>query len=263
MRGCICPHPPLLIPEIGGPASLARVDATNRGMQALADDLGEPETIVVVSPHSPSYADAHVVKVAPRLRGDFGSFGCPQAAFAFDNDPALVDLLLALAGGDKQVVLVPSEDDLLDHGVLVPLSFLRPQRLVSISIVNSYGEHRALGQLVRRCVEEAGRDLVFLASGDLSHRLTPDAPAGYDPRGKTFDEVVVRAAETGDLAALAALDRRVVGGAGECGLRSFIALAGFLGDDARVDPHVYSYEGPFGVGYLVARFGRPEQQAAA
>ncbi len=261
MRGCICPHPPLLIPEVGGPA-LARVDATVRGMKALADDLGELETVVVVSPHTPSYADAHVVKVAPRLSGDFGSFGCPQASFSFANDPALVDLLLALAGGDRDVALVPSEDDLLDHGVLVPLSFLRPERLVSLSIVNAYGEHRALGQLVRRCAEELGRDVVFLASGDLSHRLAPDAPAGYDPRGKTFDELVLKAVEAGDFAALSNLDRRLVGGAGECGLRSFIALGGFLGDDAADDPHVYSYEGPFGVGYLVARFGRPEKRAA-
>jgi hypothetical protein len=44
-------------------------------------------------------------------------------------------------------------------------------------------------------------------------------------------------------------------GAAECGLRSFIALGGFLGEDALVDPEVLSYEGPFGVGYLVAHFG--------
>jgi aromatic ring-opening dioxygenase LigB subunit len=261
VRGCICPHPPLLIPEIGG-TSVARVEATVHGMQALAADLGAPETIVVVSPHTPSYADAHVVKVAARLTGDFGSFGCPHVAFSFDNDPGMVDLLLALAGGDREVELVPSEDDLLDHGVLVPLSFLRPQKLVSISIVNAYSEHRALGKLVRRCAEELGRDVVFVASGDLSHRLTPDAPAGYDPRGRSFDDLVVGAAEMGDFAALSNLERGLVGGAGECGLRSFIALGGFLGDDAGADPHVYSYEGPFGVGYLVARFGRPEEPAA-
>jgi aromatic ring-opening dioxygenase LigB subunit len=262
MQGCVCPHPPLLIPEIGGD-SLDAVAATVRGMEALAADVGEPETVVVVSPHTPGYADAHLVKVAPRLRGDFGNFGCPEAAFAFDNDTAFVDLLLALAGGDKDVTLVPGEGDLLDHGVLVPLSFLRPARIVSLSIVNAYSEHRALGQLVRRCAEELGRDTLFVASGDLSHRLIPSAPAGFDPRGQTFDELLLRAFEAGDFAALSHLDRGIVGGAGECGLRSFIALGGFLGDEARVDPHVYSYEGPFGVGYLVARFGRREARPHA
>jgi len=262
MQGCICPHPPLLIPEIGGDA-LSRVAATARAMEELATDVGEPDTVVVVSPHSPGYADAHVIKVAQRLVGDFGSFGCPQTSFAFENDLALVDLLLALAGGDREVRLMPGEDDLLDHGVLVPLSFLRPERIVCVSIVNAYGEHRALGQLVRRCAEELGHEVLFLASGDLSHRLTASAPAGYDPRGKTFDELLLHAFQAGDFAALSSLDRGIISGAGECGLRSFIALGGFLGDDAVVDPHVYSYEGPFGVGYLVARFGRPDRRRDA
>ena len=51
MQGCICPHPPLLIPEVGGP-SLGRVAATVKGMQRLAELVGEPETAVVISPHS-------------------------------------------------------------------------------------------------------------------------------------------------------------------------------------------------------------------
>ncbi len=97
--------------------------------------------------------------------------------------------------------------------------------------------------------------MLFVASGDLSHRLTRTAPAGYDPRGKDFDETVVELMRIGDFAALTALDRDLVHGAGECGLRSLVALGGFLGDEATSDPEVYSYEGPFGVGYLVARFG--------
>ena len=48
---------------------------------------------------------------------------------------------------------------------------------------------------------------------------------------------------------------RCAQGAAECGLRSFVTLGGFLGKDATVDPQVLSYEGPFGVGYMVALFG--------
>ncbi len=97
---------------------------------------------------------------------------------------------------------MPDDGDVLDWGVLVPLSFLRVRRIVSLSIVSSYGEHRTLGQLVRRCAEELGRDTLFLASGDLSHALTHDAPAPYDPRGKLFDDEVVQLLRTGDFAGL-------------------------------------------------------------
>ena len=256
MQGCICPHPPLLIPEIGG-AAIADVEATVQSLRRLAADVGEPETLVVISPHSPGVGDAHLVKVAAHLSGDFGAFGCPQVALSFENDLPFVELLLALGGSDGSVRIESTNDDVLDHGALVPLHFLPPARLVSLSIVSQYGEHRALGRLVRRCAEELGRDVLFVASGDLSHRLTRTAPAGYDPRGKDFDETVVEFMRIGDFAGLTALDRGLVRGAGECGLRSLVALGGFLGDDAPHDPEVYSYEGPFGVGYLVARFGVP------
>jgi aromatic ring-opening dioxygenase LigB subunit len=94
-----------------------------------------------------------------------------------------------------------------------------------------------------------------VASGDLSHALTHDAPAPYDPRGKLFDDEIVQQLGIGDFAALGRIDPLLLEGAAECGLRSFLALGGFLGDDALVDPEILSYEGPFGVGYLVARFG--------
>jgi aromatic ring-opening dioxygenase LigB subunit len=256
MHGCICPHPPLLIPEIGG-AALSEVEATVQGMRRLAQDVGEPETLVVISPHTPSTGDTHLVKVGAHLSGDFGAFGCPQVALSFENDLPFVELLLALAGGDGAVRLEPTTDEVLDHGALVPLHFLPPARLVSLSIVGQYGEHRALGRLVRRCAEELERDVLFVASGDLSHRLTRSAPAGYDPRAREFDERIVELIRAGDFAGLTTLDRDLVRAAGECGLRSLIALGGFLGDDATDHPEVYSYEGPYGVGYLVARFGVP------
>ena len=261
MRGCICPHPPLIIPEIGR-ESRAQVSATIRAMQRLAEAVGEAETVVIVSPHTTGYADAHVVKTAPRLGGDFGAFRCPQVSLSFENDLPLVELLLALAGDERRLALVPGEDDVLDHGVLVPMSFLSTRRLVSLSIVSSYSDHRALGQLVRRCAAELDREVVFVASGDLSHRLSPSAPAGYDPRGRMFDERLVELLTAGDFAGLSELDQTIVSGAGECGLRSFIALGGFLGDDAAVSPNVYSYEGPFGVGYLVASYGIPPDGGA-
>jgi aromatic ring-opening dioxygenase LigB subunit len=258
MQGCICPHPPLLIPEVGGPA-LAKVSQTVQAMQRLGAEIGEPDTVVVISPHTAGFGDAHAVKVAPRLSGDFGRFRAPEATFSFDNDLPFAELLLALAGDNRQVEIVPEEDAQLDWGVLVPMSFLGPHRIVSLSIVNAYGGHRALGRLVRRCAEELGRETLFVASGDLSHALTHSAPAPYDPRGKLFDDEVVRLLGVGDFAALGSMDSILLQGAAECGLRSFMALGGFLGDDATVDPEILSYEGPYGVGYLVARFGAPSR----
>ena len=108
---------------------------------------------------------------------------------------------------------------------------------------------------MRTVAEQLGRDLLFVASGDMSHRLIRGAPAGYDERGPVFDRRVVELLSKGDFDSLEKLDDNLVQRAGECGLRSLIALGGFLGADASRNPQVFSYEVPFGVCYLVAGFG--------
>jgi len=254
MQGCVCPHPPILIPEIGR-TSREAIAATVAAMERLADALGDERTVVIISPHTPGFTDAHTVKTAPTLRGDFGDFARSEVGTEIANDVEFANALLAAAHDHETVVVQPEPSGVLDHGVLVPMHFIRASALVSLSVVGAYEHHRALGQLVRRCAEELGRDVVFVASADLSHRLTQSAPAGYDPQGSVFDRRVVELLSEGDFAGLTLLDDKLVHAAGQCGLRSLIALGGFLGDEASRNPQIFSYEGPFGVGYLVAGFG--------
>jgi MEMO1 family protein len=68
--GCIVPHPPLLIPSIGG-KDRESVRATYVGMEELGKRLGEmePDTLIMTSPHSPLYRDAFALRVSPDLGG--------------------------------------------------------------------------------------------------------------------------------------------------------------------------------------------------
>ncbi|HSW36603.1 MAG TPA: AmmeMemoRadiSam system protein A, partial [Candidatus Limnocylindrales bacterium] len=88
-------------------------------------------------------------------------------------------------------------------------------------------------------------------SGDLSHRLIPNAPGGYSPRGAEFDRLLVDYLLKGDVEKILQFDQGLVGEAGECGLRSFVIALGMFADE-EFSTDVISYEGPFGVGYLVA-----------
>ena len=77
MQGCICPHPPLLIPEVGGTAR-NRIAATVTAMEELAVSVGQPSTVVVISPHADDFGSAHAVKTAPRLRGASAASAAPK-----------------------------------------------------------------------------------------------------------------------------------------------------------------------------------------
>jgi len=96
--------------------------------------------------------------------------------------------------------------------------------------------------------------LALIASGDLSHCLKEGGPYGFHPDGPKFDKALIDALKKKDIKTILKLDE-MYPEAGECGLRSFCFLLGIL-EASGIDwqPEILSYEGPFGVGYLVANF---------
>jgi len=259
---CVVPHPPILIPEIGG-TEVKKVKKSTEAMNELAGQISQfdPETLVVMSPHSPVYRNAFMVQRDKQLSGSFSMFGAPHVMRQSTTDTKLAEALFDAA--ESKGIPVASNSGRwdpgvsggeLDHGILVPLYFLAPRSFnllcISISML-SYWDHYGLGTAMREAIESTGHRTVFIGSGDMSHRLNPGAPAGYSPRGEEFDRAVVRIMESGDYERFFDLDEELVDEAGECGLRSIFTVAGAV-DGYTVESRVLSYEGPFGVGYMVA-----------
>ena len=86
----------------------------------------------------------------------------------------------------------------------------------------------------------------------LSHRLKPQAPAGYNPDAHVFDEQVVDALRSNAPQRIVEIDHNLRRLAGECGYRSMLVAIG-AGSDLPLSCEVLNYEAPFGVGYLVAQ----------
>jgi AmmeMemoRadiSam system protein A len=106
---------------------------------------------------------------------------------------------------------------------------------------------------VQEAAKLLGRRVVYVASGDLSHKLLDDGPYGFVPEGPQFDERITRDFANGDLLDVLCMDTSLAERAAECGLRSFQMMAGAL-DGTAVESELLSYEGPFGVGYGIACF---------
>jgi len=264
--GCFAaPHPPIVVPEVGG-AEVSRVAATLRSLQVLGRRAAAlaPETIVFLSPHSPLARSRMGVSLASAYRGSLAFFRAPQVQLEASADQVLARAIhdaAAREGVPVTATAAPGDVPDLDHGAMVPLHFLTeglhyPYKLVSLSF--SYldlGEHVRFGEVVGRVLMGSPVRTVYLASSDLSHRLTREAPAGYDPRAAEFDQAVVRAFADGDWDSLLSIDACTVEAAGECGYRSLAVLGGLVkaveAAGVRTENHLLSYEGPFGVGYLV------------
>jgi len=116
--------------------------------------------------------------------------------------------------------------------------------------------HYRLGQCIAEAAEH--RRVVLIASGDLSHKL-PGSSYGSVPEGIELDRAVTEALGCGDFLALFNISGDLRECAAECGYNSFMVLAGCF-DRRSVEARLLSYEGPFGVGYAVARYapGEPD-----
>lgn len=257
----ICPHPPIIIPSIGKD-SLNEVGSTVSAMKKLGRIAKESclETIVIVSPHGPYQAGFMSINEFDVLRGDFSGFGS-DLSMTFQNDKDLGMSIKKTSDSKKIPAEIMADETMLDHGTMVPLYYLSRHipdfKIVPLSFSElDYRKHFEFGKAIFEAISSSDKKIGFVASGDLSHRLTLSAPAGYSPSGRIFDDFVVGRLESSDNSELLRIDASLVEEAGECGLRSIIIALGVLsGIEYKFEK--LSYEGPFGVGYLVGRFMMP------
>ncbi|MEW6524847.1 MAG: AmmeMemoRadiSam system protein A [Bacillota bacterium] len=256
--GALVPHPPIMVPEVGGP-EIVKVELTCRGMDDLARRVCQagPETTILITPHGVRSPQARAVVLTGPLAGDLAEFGAQEVRVQFDNDAGFLSTLAEQA----RAAALPVQEypaRRLDHGATVPLYYLHKAGMRSRLVVMTMPWREApdlfrYGQVLARTARKTGRRVAVVASGDLSHRLKPGAPAGYHRRGAEFDQLVTRALAAGSLESLLHVDPDLVEDAGQCGLGPLQVLAGAL-DGLDYRPELLSYEGPFGVGYAVAVF---------
>lgn len=252
------PHPPLILPQVGrgGEAVIQpTIDAYRAAMRRLAADA--PETVVVVSPHTTLYADWFHLSPGEGARGDFARFGAPDVVVEADYDVALVRAIEKEAEQRKIPAGVEGErEPSLDHATAIPLWFLGQVysgfKVVRVGLSGlDYDDHYRLGQ----CIAAAAgtKRVAVIGSGDLSHKLQADGPYGFVPEGPRLDAAITSALAAGDFAALMDIDPSLADEGAECGLRSFIVLAGAL-DGRAVQADLLCYQDVTGVGYGVATF---------
>lgn len=251
----LMPHAPILHEEIAG-AMIKRCLHTVKGIKKLISkiDLNSTSYIFLLDPHAYYYKLGHLaVEFADVYEGSLANFGAPALRVEANGAEDEGRNILTYLAKNIPVSVHKKTVYPLDHGAVVPLaSFWKkhgtlPKLLVvnpiGLSLVDAYrlGEH--LGTYISK------EKWALLASGDLSHTLTPDAPAGYTKEGSVLDEAVIASLESSSPEPIFKLSEQTIIKAGECGLRSVLTLLGLVSGE-KIE--VISYEGPFGVGYCTA-----------
>lgn len=261
----LMPHAPILVPGVGR-KRLADAAATARAMKLVADHAmtAQPDTIVLISPHSPRLPGAFGLWRTARLCGSLENFGSPEDAVDLPVDRAFANHLEQEAGR-RGLRFWDIRDEPLDHGALVPLCYLTVAGWKGPTVIlglNDPGEGGLveLGQVIADTARALKRRTAVIASGDMSHRLTRSAPCGFHPQAHRFDETFIGLLKEDRPVDIPRIDPDLQDAAAEDVVdATMVALAasGFHTEGHKV----LSYEGPFGVGYGVAILYEPPRTA--
>ena len=254
------PHPPMIVPEVGR-GSENQVEKTIKAYEKVADEIAalKPETIIISSPHSIMYSDYFHISPGAGARGSFADFGAPQVRFDVDYDEELVKLICARADASHfPAGTLGEKRPELDHGTMVPLWFITKKykdfKLVRTGL-SGYDllKHYEFGMMIKDAVESLERRVVYIASGDLSHKLQDYGPYGFAEEGPVYDKRIMDVCSGGRFGELFDFDENFCEKAAECGHKSFVIMAGAL-DGKAVEATQYSHEDVTGVGYGICSF---------
>ena len=254
------PHPPMIVPEVGR-GSENQIEKTIKAYEKVADEIAalKPETIILSSPHSVMYSDYFHISPGAGASGSFADFGAPQVSFDIDYDEELVKLICARAEASHfPAGTLGEKRPELDHGTMVPLWFITKKykdfKLVRTGL-SGYDllKHYEFGMMIKDAVESLGRRVVYVASGDLSHKLQDYGPYGFAEEGPVYDKRIMDVCSGGRFGELFDFDENFCEKAAECGHKSFVIMAGAL-DGRAVEATQYSHEDVTGVGYGICSF---------
>ena len=226
----ISPHPPIILPSVGSSKDRNQVKKTIKALEKLGKELNElkPDKIIISAPH-PDWG----IKVPLHF-----------LISKIKNQKSKIQFKIQNYQNPNNIVIGPP-DDFAVYPILT--TFDSPQ------------QHYKWGkEFYKLKIKNSKLKIALIASGDMSHCLKEDGPYGFHSDGPKFDKALIEALKKKDIETILKLDE-LYPEAGECGLRSFCFLLGILEAHSASSgqiwqPEILSYEGPFGVGYLVVNF---------
>ncbi|MEU8223824.1 class III extradiol dioxygenase subunit B-like domain-containing protein [Kribbella sp. NPDC048915] len=223
VAAAVCPHPPLLVPEVATGAA-PELDDLRAACLTAIDALSAASSILVVGSGTAGAYDASA-------GGSFGAYGAPGVRIG--TGPAVLPLSLAMGGW------------LLDRSKSAQL----PRGYRAVPGDTAPGDCVRLG----RELAESNERLGLLVLGDGSARRSEHSPVHLHPRAEIFDTTVAQALRAKDLDVLEALDPDLARELQAAGRAPWQVLAGALEGTSLSGDLLYE-AAPYGVGYLVATF---------
>lgn len=229
VSAAVCPHPPLLVPEVATGAAPDLADLRTACLAAI-NPLSTADRLLIVG-STPSDGSAVPTSFDGAAGGSFGAYGAPGVRVGTGD--AVLPLSLAMGAW------------LIEQTKAADL----PRTYLAVPADASPAHCLELGREIA-----AGNDRIgLLVMGDGSARRSEHSPVHLHPRAEIFDTTVATALHHADSAVLAALDPDLAAELQAAGRAPWQVLAGAL-QTTNLSGNLTHHTAPYGVGYFVATF---------
>jgi hypothetical protein len=234
VSAAVCPHPPLLVPEVASGAA-SELDDLRAACLAAIEPLSAAQSLLVVGSATSTVpfdgsSGGSFGTYDGAAGGSFGAYGAPGVRVGTGD----AVLPLSLAMGAWLIEQTKAAD--LPRSYLAVPADTPPARCLE------------LGREIA-----AGNDRIgLLVMGDGSARRSEHSPVHLHPRAETFDTTVATALDHADSAVLAALDPDLAADLQAAGRAPWQVLAAVLATG--LTGTLTYHAAPYGVAYFVATF---------
>ncbi|PKM91663.1 AmmeMemoRadiSam system protein B [Candidatus Falkowbacteria bacterium HGW-Falkowbacteria-1] len=258
----ITPHSPILIPNIGK----KNTSILKRSSDALLEIKNKIknekiDTIIVFSPHNKRKNSEIEINSHFQYDLNFEKFGDYFSRLSFSGDIELAYKIKETV--EKEIKTELYSDSKVDYGAAIPLYLLlseENQKIISFkgkvlainsSLQKNIEHHFNFGQKISELLNEENKNIILIASAELSHCLSHRAPGGFYQKAESFDNRVIESLKknqegVGDLLSINEKTRLE---AKECGLRPVAMLLGAI-NKLNYQAETLSYQKDLGIGYL-------------
>lgn len=229
VAAAVCPHPPVLVPEMAGEAA-PELDAVRAACDRAVERLAGAGALFVVG------GGAETLLYGPGAYASLRPYGFDWTSPAEPEDDA-EELPLSLTIG---------------RWLLERQGIAAGARYQAVASDADPDACLKLGQELAK----ARGEVALLVMGDGSACRSEKAPGYLDVRARPYDEGVARALGDADTAALAGLNPGLSREVQAAGRAAWQVLAGAAGGAAGLTGELLADEAPYGVGYFVAAWSR-------
>ena len=254
----ILPHSPLLIENVGK-ENTKKLEHTINALKKLEENFyaSKPETVIILTPHTHVHGNSFMINFAPKFTAKLKDFGDFHTSDIYYGDNGLAHIIKEHLETKLPLQLTTIKN--LDYGSIIPLCFLTAHhkeiKIIPISYSNnaSFADHFNFGEELAEQINHTNKRVAVIASAELSHKLTKDAPDGYVSGAKKFDQKIIDLLKKKKITEILETETKQVDNVGATEFKSLLILLGILAEH-HYTPEFLSYEGPFGAGYLVMNF---------